>query len=90
MGKTTEREQIAPSLDLEIVNSIFFCGVLKDRKEMIEDGFVNREKEILAAYLLQKWVNKGDSCWWKLCKRGLCSRGFLLGVINPAEKTLGG
>lgn len=57
---------------------------------MIEDGFVNREKEIFAAYLLQKWVNKGDSCWWKLCKRGLCSREFPLGVINPAEKTLRG
>lgn len=58
MGKTSEREQIAPSLDLEIVNSIFFCGVLGDRKETIESGFVNREKKIFAAYLLQKWVNQ--------------------------------
>jgi len=54
MGKTSERDQIAPSLDLEIVYSIFLCGVLRDRKEMIGTGCVNREKKIFAAYLLQK------------------------------------
>lgn len=48
MGKTSEREQIAPSLDLQIVYSIFCCGVLRGRKEVIEAGFVNREKKIFA------------------------------------------
>ena len=52
MGKTSEREQIAPSLDLQIVYSIFRCGVLRGRKEVIEADFVNREKKIFAAYFL--------------------------------------
>lgn len=39
MGKTSEREQIALSLDLQIVCSIFCCGVLRARKEEIEADF---------------------------------------------------
>lgn len=39
MGKTSEREQIAPSLDLQLVCSIFRCGVLRVRKEVIEADF---------------------------------------------------
>lgn len=42
-GKTSEGEQIAPSVDLEIVCSVF--GVLRDRKEMIEAGSVNRGRK---------------------------------------------
>lgn len=58
MGRTSEREQIAPSLDPQIVYSIFHCGVLRGRKEVMEAGFVNRGKKIFAAYFLQKWVNQ--------------------------------
>lgn len=52
MGKTSEGEQIAPSLDLEIVYSISCCSVLRDGKETTEVGVVNRERKIFAAYLL--------------------------------------
>lgn len=52
MGKTSEGEQIAPSLDLEIVYSISCCSVLRDGKETTEAGVVNRERKIFAAYLL--------------------------------------
>lgn len=62
-GKDIRERTDAPSLDVQIVYSIFCCGVLKGRKEVIEAGFMKREENNLLLIFSESGLIKGDSCW---------------------------